>query len=133
VTTDAEVITKARELSELGDFGEDVSQTLEQLADIAEKRGAMAQEALARSFWLFDMIEDDFSWDRFKPNSEHKEYMEDADKELDIESTSWRKIGPEDTNALQDTYDWMTGHLPESRNWMPKALDVLRRLIRDEA
>jgi hypothetical protein len=129
--TDAEVIAKAREFSELGDFGENISQTLEQLADIAEKRGAMAVEERAK------ILYDSHGYAHFNPLG-YKSEISNASKELDLESTSWRKIGPEEIEYL----DFIHRHIEKNvignigdddlnRKWIC-ANAVLRRMISEK-
>ncbi len=55
-------------------------------------------------------------------------YMNLAAKELSADLP--QRITEEENAALKNIELWMTGHLPESRNWMPKALEVLRGLIK---
>jgi hypothetical protein len=136
---DDEVIAEARALcaAVIGPIGEDWSivrmvEAIEQLADIAEKRGAMllGKEAISR-------------YQRNHPTNQEWEalqdqYYKEAQEALDIESTSWRKIGPEDVAVLKLFLEYIShfkadGHLVDTSDITTKqGIQVLRRLMISE-
>jgi hypothetical protein len=130
--TDQEIIAKARDLApKLQSFFADgkpdyvvekANMLLPLLADIAEKRGAMAVEGRAKVLLYTTYCHDEYfvSWEQCCVQDEMREK---AAKELDIESSQWRNIGPREEAAICWTINLM-GDCDASK--------VLRRLIGSE-
>jgi hypothetical protein len=151
--TDAEVIAKARAIgSDCTKFSYfEIMENIKALADISEKRGAMAVEERARY-----ILETDEDGKKFVPldieECPHHDlgcdeecnlkrcpsknfWLQVAAKELDLESTSWRKIGPEDIEKLSYVLKRIEYEqaLPGHFNYhVHDGKEVLRRLISSE-
>jgi len=143
----AEVITKARELlndtiypymkdanydqtpkATLLTFCAKQTMAIEQLADIAEKRGAIAVRKQASILaWMAGDGEADIPL-----------FVEIAAKDLGLEESQWRKIGPEEVEDLAFVHRHIekniignVGDNDLNQKWI-RAANGLRRLITEE-
>jgi hypothetical protein len=129
---DKEVIAKARDLmgisncsSRSDEFIREAKILLLQVADIAEKRGAML---LDREFKdVFSKLPNGTT---YSISGLEKQAMQN----LDLESASWRKIGPEEEAAIQAAVFalnafWVKAPIGKPKQTIADTMNVLRRLI----
>jgi len=147
--TDAEVIAQARSLlndiiypymkdadydqtpkATLLTFCAKQTMVIEQLADIAEKRGEMLYDAYAAVVATCDGYEE----------LTKDECLNEAKEILGIKERQWRKIGPDDVAGLDQARLWLediletetAGRNDAEIQSLTKICEVLRRLILEE-
>jgi hypothetical protein len=119
---DAEVIAKARALIDHGPYCLPVmAEMIEQLADIAEKHGAMLlDERTSRIF----LLRQAGSWETCQ---------QAAAKELAIEESQWRKIGEKEVEAIEYALNRIDersqDRIPFKGDQINPRAEILRRLI----
>jgi hypothetical protein len=117
------------------------TEVLEQLLPIAEKRRAVAVEEraihLSTVHVLIGSVPEESRAPMMEIVKDHlPEHRAIAAKDLDIESSSWRKIGPEERDAIKGALliyqKFNDDILTFDNDNIKRAIEILRRLISSE-